>query len=570
MTSARAVRSSDGSKSGKVRAKAADAASGKGRERPAPGAAAGRHTRATPGAGMAWAEQSKLLGMVLIALFAGLVHYRLFPGVSDVDSFYHLRHAWVYVTRGMFDSSFPWTQYSVVRTYAADLWYGFHVLLMPLALAHPLLDGMYLGAFLVTVASLGLAFLAFCRLRVRWPIFWVFFLALISSDLLYRLTMLRPHPLSLGLLLLLFAYLVTEPSRWSWTIVFLLAAALSWIQLTMVWLPVFVVGVVVFVRLLHRQLPEWGKLASFVAGLVLGMLLRPHPAGGFQLASVIFELLVLKQGDLPLRFGREFLPFYWINFVDQFVPLSILLLLAGAVLVALVSTGRFAAIDRASRIAIWSSLAIAAVFGVLTFTVARRSEEVFVGFSAMFFALLASHWLSAANRSPFNRVVRLIAVLTLAGALIWSIFRFDQITDRAFPPWKFQAVGEWLERNAQPREIVFDPQWDRFGELFFWDPQNYYTNGMDPFLEYAYDPSLYWKTHYYHLDAVDEYTCSAYPCSSDEQVTGTYETLKNDFHASYIVLEKDRNPKLDAFLSTAPQFEKILETDTGVVLYKIN
>ena len=490
--------------------------------------------------------------------------------VSDGDSFYHLRHAWVYRTQGICDSSFPWTQYSAVKTYAADLWYGFHILTIPLTFAEPLLAGMYLGAFLITIAALWLAFLAFRRLRARWPLFWVFFLALITSDVLYRLTMLRPHPLSLSLVLLLFAYLVTEKSRGAQATIFLLAAVFSWNHIALIWLPVLVAGVVTLVRLLHRQLPEWGKLAALVPGLALGILLRPHPGGALQLAYIqVVKLMVEKQGDLPLRFGIELLPFYWINFVDQFIPLSILLLLAGGILVVLLRNKRFAAIDRSSRIAIWASLAVAAIFGVLTFTVARRSHEVFVGFSAIFFSVLLPYWLPVANRSPGARLVILTAILTLLYAPIRSIYRFDEIITRAFHPRKFQAVGQWLEQNAQPEEIVFNPQWDRFGELFFWNPKNYYINGMDPIFEYAYAPAFYWKTHYYHLDSSDAYTCSGHPCL-DEQVTGTYETLKNDFHAAYIVLEKDRNPNLDRFLSTAPQFTKVLETDTRVVLYKIN
>ncbi len=231
--------------------------------------------------------------------------------VSDGDSFYHLRHAWVYRTQGIFDSSFPWAQYSAVRTYAADLWYGFHILTIPLTFAEPLLAGMYLGAFLITITSLWLAFLAFRRLRVRWPLFWVFFLALITSDVLYRLTMLRPHPLSLSVLLLLFAYLVTEKSRGSQATIFLLAAVFSWNHIALIWLPVLVVGVVTLVRLLHRQLPEWGKLAAFFPGLALGILLRPHPGGALHLAYIqVVKLMVEKQGELPLRFGIELLPFY--------------------------------------------------------------------------------------------------------------------------------------------------------------------------------------------------------------------------------------------------------------------
>jgi hypothetical protein len=150
-----------------------------------------------------------------------------------------------------------------------------------------------------------------------------------------------------------------------------------------------------------------------------------------------------------------------------------------------------------------------------------------------------------------------------------TFYRLDAIMDGGFDPRKFQAVGEWLAQHASPGAIVFNVNWDRFGELFFWDPQNYYINGMDPIFEYAYDPHLCWKNRYYELDTVDEYTCGDYPCS-DEQVARTYDALKHDFHASYVVLEAERNPKLNQYLSGAAGFTKMFESGSGVVVYRID
>jgi hypothetical protein len=66
----------------------------------------------------------KVLALALIILFAAFLHSQLIPLVADADSFYHLRHTWVYRTRGIFDSSFPWAQFSVVKTNAADIGTG--------------------------------------------------------------------------------------------------------------------------------------------------------------------------------------------------------------------------------------------------------------------------------------------------------------------------------------------------------------------------------------------------------------------------------------------------------------
>ncbi len=47
------------------------------------------------------------------------------------DSLYHLGHAAIYAARGLAYHEFPSTAFSVIRSYAADIWYGFHVILVP-------------------------------------------------------------------------------------------------------------------------------------------------------------------------------------------------------------------------------------------------------------------------------------------------------------------------------------------------------------------------------------------------------------------------------------------------------
>src|SRR5262249_20891210 len=158
------------------------------------------------------------------------------------------------------------------------------------------------------------------------------------------------------------------------------------------------------------------------------------------------------------------------------------------------------------KVAVWASLAIALIFLVLAFTVARRSHEIFIGFSAVFLALIVHQWHPKPKAAGATNLVMLIPVLALVYAPIASLSRVHANMDNMFRPAEFQAVGEWLAQHAQPGEIVFNLHWDRFGDLFFWNPSNYYVNGMDPIFEYAYDPHLYWKTHYLANDGTDEFT----------------------------------------------------------------
>ena len=76
------------------------------------------------------------LALFLLAALAVSVHLHLssnkFP---DPDVFYHFRHAAIYAGGGLFSGEFPWIPYSVIGKFSSDIWYGFHVLLIPFAWA---------------------------------------------------------------------------------------------------------------------------------------------------------------------------------------------------------------------------------------------------------------------------------------------------------------------------------------------------------------------------------------------------------------------------------------------------
>ena len=117
----------------------------------------------------------------------------------DPDIFYHFRHAALYAGGGLFSSEFPWTPYSVIGRYSADIWYGFHVLLIPFVWIDDPLVGMRLAGVVVTASCLLSVYLVCLRIEIKPALLWPFVLLFSSAFLLHRLTMLRPHVLSLGL-----------------------------------------------------------------------------------------------------------------------------------------------------------------------------------------------------------------------------------------------------------------------------------------------------------------------------------------------------------------------------------
>ncbi len=514
--------------------------------------------------------------VLLVVAFAAILHAAL-PYIADTDSFYHIRHSAIYRESGIGQSAFPWAQYSVVNRYSADIWYGFHILLLPLTLLADLVKAIELGAFLTTVASLLAVYLAFRLLKLKWPLLWLAIFTVATADLLYRLAMLRPHPFSLALTLLLFALLHRHDIKRGLIFVFIVAAAFSWIHLALSWVPILTLLAVILFQLLQKAgLPrltgfskagfDWQKITALFAGLAAGWLLRPNPLGAAKIAYVqVVQLLLEKQSELPLRFGRELLPFVWENFIDQLIPITILLLTALGYLAWLIKNKKLGAMPADTKAAAWSSLALCLIFLSLTFGVARRSNEFFIGFGVIFIGLLFTHYRSGHETlqrpaSWQSALVMIIAAIALIYMPLKTWYRFESYAAGAFRPHRFQEVSGWLKNNSAPGEIIFNIHWDRFGQLFFWNPQNYYINGMDPIFQYAFDPALYWKTHFYAIDAGTAFTCEQVRCTAEETVS-TYGVLKNDFRASYLVVEKRRSPNFYEYLSGAKEYQKVFEVE---------
>jgi len=504
----------------------------------------------------------KIIPVLIVIVIAVIFHLQL-SDIPDTDSFYHIRHAWIYRTEGLFQNAFPWVQYSVINKFSADIWYGFHVLITPLTYFKNLITGIKLGGFLTTILSALLFFWAFIRLRVKWPLFWLPLLLLASADVLYRLTMLRPHPFSLGLALLLFTYLLhTKSGKKIFLPIFLISVAFSWMHLSLSWLPVFIVAVISGVQLVQKQFPQWKNISAVGAGLVLGWLLRPNPFGAIKIAYIQVVQLFLEK-DIPLGFGRELTPFVLENFTDQLIPIFTLFAIGiGFLIWLIIRKGRWT-LPPNIKTAVWSSLILSSVFFYLAFSVARRSNEIFVGFAVIFISLLFTHYYIVSKekrRAIFSSWQSGAIVIVIVTALIYmplkTAYRFNTYTANAFNPNYFKEAALWLKENSQPEEIVFNIHWDRFGQLFFWNQNNYYINGMDPIFQYAYNPSSYWKTRFLAIDQATAFTCGKIRCAQEE-VENTHLILKRDFKASYIIIEKLRSPKLYNYLETADEFVKV-------------
>ncbi len=521
-----------------------------------------------------------VLAVVLAVAISILLHWRLGGGVSDVDAFYHLRHASVYRTAGPGDSAFPWASCSVVRTEGADLWYGFHVLTIPLTLHDDLARGLVTGGVAVTTVALLLLLAALARLGVARPWCWLLLLVATSGDVAHRLTMLRPHPLSLGLILLLFAFVVRPPARPAGRMAAFrevlapgaICAIIAWIHLALAWIPILVVVAVAALRLAVERRFVIRPLAAGLAGLALGCLARPAPFGALRLARIqVVDLLLARRADLPLRFGRELYPYGLRALLDQYLPLILLVATLAAVRIL---SGRMSprlrvasgVAESGGRVGELAASLLSGFFLLLSATVARRSAELAVAFAvaaaALFLSRIAATWPPA--RRGLGCVLLAVGLALAVPMAVRTTSRFERHAAEAVPLRRFEAVGTWLRTRTPPGEVVFHTHWDRFPELFFWNPGDVYVNGMDPIFEYAHDPSTYWKHHYISVDMARKHTAGV-PVAAASDLEETWTVLVRDFDATWCVVEPRRTPGFAAYLDSDPRFRKAFEAGPAAV-----
>ena len=154
-----------------------------------------------------------------------------------------------------------------------------------------------------------------------------------------------------------------------------------------------------------------------------------------------------------------------------------------------------------------------------------------------------------------------LVALYMAG---FTIYRYENFLPKTYRPDRAQEASRWLADNSETNDIVFHTRWEQFAELFFWNQKNYYINGMDPIFEYIYTPSLYWKQHFFSTDQAGAMTCGAVRCKQDT-TEESYKVLKEDFHARFVYVQKDKNPNFLKYLLSDNRFEKKFENKDDIV-----
>ncbi len=516
----------------------------------------------------------KLQTILALALFLilSLAFHFSSSNIPDPDSFYHIKHAQIYRDNGVIFNKFPWTQYSAIKTKASDIWYGFHILLIPFSFFNGILGIKLAGAFLTFFTLIGFWFV-FRRHNVNWPVFWPILIFISAPNIMNRFLMMRPHLLSLALIILFFSFLILplKPqhifslrSYTKYISVFMIAILISWIHVSLVWIPFLVFGVVFLTKMIVEKIWLWREGLVLLTGTIVGLLLRPNPVGSLKLAYIqVIQLILEKQNEATLLFGRELFPLAPQTLFQNFSAFMILWF--WAVVAIFILAKKHSHILQ--NVGMLSAGVLSLIFFLLTIFVARRAHDFWIPFGSIFIALIYT------NLKPHPNILKNVGMWS--SVVLWCVFAFLAIytpwrnsislEERALPPNKFKEAALWLKGNSSEGDIVFNVRWSDFPMLFYWNDKNYYLGGMDPIFQYAFDQKLYWKFHYLSADEVTKYTCSA-PACTKEMLEDTYTVLKNDFKAKYVFLEKQRNPLVYYYLESTPEhYQKKIDTQAEAV-----
>jgi hypothetical protein len=481
---------------------------------------------------------------VCVALVvAAFLHFsaETFP---DPDVFYHFRHAAIYGSPGeIFRTSFPWVRYSVINEFSSDLWYGFHLLLIPFTLVRDPILGMQLAGIFITFVFLLSAYAACACLKIKPALFWPFFLLFSSAFLLHRLAMLRPLVLSLSLSMLLFAFLAIE----NLPAVFFAALGSTFIHLNFFFVSFVLLAVFTIVKFLKSRLIPWREALVLIGGVLAGWLLRPNPLGAVKILYVqLFQLTVEKIGGSPLDLAAEMSPLA-LKTTSNYLLFVVLLFLC-----FVYSLSRYfkkqPALSSRDTTNLMAAAALSTIFFLLAIFFARRAFDFCSVFGVIFVGLVFSHWL---YETWWARLVLIIAFIFLVP---YGLNLRRQVLSDGWDSIRFKDAAEWIADNSSPGDIVFNARWEYFPELFFWNTKNVYVSGTDPIFQFVYDPKLYKK---------------GYDLVMDNNPSGIaidpYRVLKEDFKARYVVLAKPFDDSLRFRLDRDAGFVLKQENDRSAV-----
>lgn len=541
---------------------------------------------------------------LVFSFFLSLFLYLQFSSfnlISPDDGFYHIKHAFLYRTDGI-SADFPYLEYTTLKEKPTDLWFFYHILLIPFTFfpsgQGPQID-MIFGLKAATAMFAALAFTAFyfilSRLNIKYSIAWTFALLVVFFSFSFRVLSPRPHVLSIFLLLLGIYFLIKE-KKWH---LFVLSAVYSLSYEVSFLMPVFSLVYALCYRIYFKKW-NFELFLYSLGGWLLGVLLHPHPLNFiYGLYAVVFKEMFLRIFFNILDSGTEM--YQRVGLYRDFALMSFLFGLA--IVNYAVARLKKKAI---SFLEFYLLLIFSFLFALYIFM--SRIIEYIAPIGLLFLAVIVDRWsilFSDAAIKIKNVLIklRLDAYLFLIIGGVLGYFFYGYLSS-ALPQFKkhpydnYRLISQWLINNTSDGEIIFNVNWDDFPQLFFWNTKNHYVTGIGSILMYMDDERKYWLWRNISHRGI---ACGSKECSEGEM--DVYDAIKNEFNSRYIVVNnkkinqrngyfelssdkdtvnrefgfdgnipKSTHQKLIAVLDGDKRFEKVYDDASfdGLVVYRLN
>jgi hypothetical protein len=298
---------------------------------------------------------------------------------------------------------------------------------------------------------------------------------------------------------------------------------------------------------------------SCLSGLTLGIVINPY----FHQNLIFYYHQLVKIGIINYQkvigVGGEWYPYHFMELVSNTVFVSI------PVIIALVLF--FVNLKRQSKRSI--TLLIIYLFFLIFTLKSRRYVEYYVPFGVLFAASSITDSLANLSIRKYLSIVGRVykrswlAKIGLFALVIYLLIMIPAIAVRdlrtekndlsnGFAFDKFSGAMEWLKAASPAGSIVLHGDWDEFPLLFYHNDHNYYIVGLDPTFGYEYDQDFYLKW-------VD--------ITTGKEIANLYETIKSDFRASYVFLEKD-HAAMDRLIRGTNGFRPVYE-DNESKIYQV-
>ena len=412
-------------------------------------------------------------------------------GENSQDALYHAMMAklgpGVYAAK-----QFPWTQMSVWKDHFADKELLYHAGLNLIfsiekvfgAALNPPFHAAAL--FYAGLALLGCLFAA-RRLGVR-PIYLLLgspLFALVVPNYTFRLSVLRPHILSITFLTFTTGILAKGSFRFRLIATGILSFCFAWSYSN----PHFIVIIPLVFALTRIRSGGWRELwlpVLSLGGVLLGLTFHPQFPNSFIIWKVQSwdALIAPMMAGVRLSKPSEMLPPHF-GFQKTVAPLY---LMAWCVLMMFIRLAERKGLRKIDT----NIVAVAVLAGGFTagIFVAARTVEYAGPFVTIAFLLLLEHMTREGFRLPLSRfqwgVPCLLTILSLVLGAYSSYYFHKECPQVLVQP--LPKMTAFLRENVPAGKPVVNLDWSDFPALFYNDQDHLWQWGMDPMFSYSHDP----------------------------------------------------------------------------------